>query len=580
MLFASIILTYKYSRPLLILLHFLPLHLYTCTMYTTAAALLAALAVGSASETRLVVEQVQAYKKLLGTDRLTEEGFRKIFKLHDSDSICENACHRFLENLIANKAEGMEWSRLEELMDEIYGGTISNDPYQPQEVHLSLTGSLSEMKVMWASGDGLEAPFVEYTSSANEWSDATTLTEAATTDTYTVPQNWYKTFAGVIYEANMIELTPGKTSYKYRVGGYDPVNATMRRSKDFTFSSAPVPEADKKTTFATFGDQGTFMLLGFSTTNKLIELQDELGIDAVMYAGDLAYAGLSGDLTPFNGVDEDDEFGHIWDLWAIQNEPVAATRPFMTCPGNHERFYNWTAFEHRYKMPQNGYKNFWFSYDYGNVHQISLSTEHCFDAGCEQMAWLEANLEAAVANRATVPWIVINMHRPMYASELDMNIDNAYRLGVEPLAIKYDVDLVFQGHLHAYERIHPVNDKVVSVYPTAYDTESGPVDMYHSEGKGPVYVVQGNTGAMQFERWEYPKPDFSAVRFANGFIPPRDKFSVEGAHALKGLILESNYTDTFGFGIATFANTTHFHYSNIAVTGTIGVDEFWIVKRE
>lgn len=251
----------------------------------------------------------------------------------------------------------------------------------------------------------------------------------------------------------------------------------------------------------------------------------------------------------------------------------------MTCPGNHESFYNWTAFNHRFKMPKNGNGNFWFSYDYGNVHQVSVSTEHCFEAGCEQMVWLEKDLQAAVANRATVPWIVINMHRPMYASEDGMNLDNEFRLGVEPLALKYDVDVIFQGHLHAYERIHPVNNKVVTVQPNHFLSDHGLVDMYHSEGKGPVYVVQGNTGAMQFERWMNPKPDFSAVRFANGYIPPRDHFSPDGSAALKGLILKSNYTDTFGFGVATFANSTHLHYSNIPVTGDIGVDEFWVVKR-
>ena len=53
------------------------------------------------------------------------------------------------------------------------------------------------------------------------------------------------------------------------------------------------------------------MLLGFATTNKLIELQDKLGVDVVHYAGDLCYAGLSGDLTPFNNKTEDDEFGHV-----------------------------------------------------------------------------------------------------------------------------------------------------------------------------------------------------------------------------------------------------------------------------
>ncbi len=53
------------------------------------------------------------------------------------------------------------------------------------------------------------------------------------------------------------------------------------------------------------------MILGFASSKKMIELQDELEIDAVMYAGDLCYAGLSGDLTPNNNVTEDDEFGHV-----------------------------------------------------------------------------------------------------------------------------------------------------------------------------------------------------------------------------------------------------------------------------
>ena len=40
------------------------------------------------------------------------------------------------------------------------------------------------------------------------------------------------------------------------------------------------------------------------------------------------------------------------------------------------------------------------------------------------------------------------------------------------------------------------------------------------------------------------------------------------------------YSDTFGFGMVTFANATHMQYRNIPVTGTIGYDEFWIVKNE
>ena len=222
-------------------------------MLYSVAALLGVLATSSASSSsRLVSEQVQAYRKLIGTERLTAEGFRKIFKYHDDDSVCAHACGRHLEKLINDHA-GMEWTRLEELIDSIYGDAISNDPFQPQEVHLALTGSLGEMKVIWASMDGLQNPFVEY-APADDESDTWT-SQPATTDTYTVPQNWYPAFAGVIYEANMVDLVPGKKAYKYRVGGLDAVNNVVRRSKDFTFSSAPEPAPDQKTTFATFGDQ-------------------------------------------------------------------------------------------------------------------------------------------------------------------------------------------------------------------------------------------------------------------------------------------------------------------------------------
>lgn len=103
--------------------------------------------------------------------------------------------------------------------------------------------------------DNLVDPFVEYTADLDNWSDENTMKASAVNYTYTVPQNWYPIFAGVIYEADMVGLTPGKTPYRYRVGGYDPVNATIRRSQDFSFASAPTANPDQNTKFAMFGDQ-------------------------------------------------------------------------------------------------------------------------------------------------------------------------------------------------------------------------------------------------------------------------------------------------------------------------------------
>lgn len=87
-------------------------------------------------------------------------------------------------------------------------------------------------------------------------------------------------------------------------------------------------------------------------------------------------------------------------------------------------------------------------------------------------------------------------------------------------------------------------------------------------------------GAMQDTLWVHPKPDWSALRFSNGFIPSDEHPGPVDSHSIgvEGLILSSNYTDTFGIGIITFANSTHLLYSCKPITGDIGTDNFWIVR--
>lgn len=127
-----------------------------------------------------------------------------------------------------------------------------------------------------------------------------------------------------------------------------------------------------------------------------------------------SYAGTDTNI-PFLNITNKDECEWIWDLWGQQIEPLAAHMPYMTGVGNHEVFYNWTAFTHRYHMPtqDGGNGNFWFSYDYGSVHFTSLSTEQPYTPGSPQWLWAQQDLRKAVANRANVPWIVVTGHRPM-----------------------------------------------------------------------------------------------------------------------------------------------------------------------
>jgi len=238
----------------------------------------------------------------------------------------------------------------------------------------------------------------------------------------------------------------------------------------------------------------------------------------------------------------------------------------------------------------------------------SISSEHDLDPGSPQITFLEAALKAAVANRATVPWIVLSLHKPLYTTCNDYN--GGYADKLESYVLEYDVDVVISGHLHGYERVHPVKAGEVTVMPVKGNTiETRRTDMYYSLGKGPVHVMTGHAGGMQVERWTQPAPAWSAFRMANGYVVPNrtdDKLfdpSSPSYMTIDGLKVDIsdestltadqiptfplqvpqndlfNYTDTYGFSMITSWNSTHLYFHTYSDTdSTKASDEFWIVK--
>ena len=51
----------------------------------------------------------------------------------------------------------------------------------------------------------------------------------------------------------------------------------------------------------------------------------------------------------------------------------------------------------------------------GNIHVLSMSTEHDHSPTSPQWAWIKADLEAV--NRTRTPWLLVTSHRPMYGSD-------------------------------------------------------------------------------------------------------------------------------------------------------------------
>jgi hypothetical protein len=77
--------------------------------------------------------------------------------------------------------------------------------------------------------------------------------------------------------------------------------------------------------------------------------------------------------------------------------------------------------------------------------------------GTAQYEFVEQTLQRV--DRARTPWVIVGTHGNLYSTYRGhFKGLECFRLAYEPLFLKYGVDLVLNGHTHAYERFHPSAD--------------------------------------------------------------------------------------------------------------------------
>jgi hypothetical protein len=131
----------------------------------------------------------------------------------------------------------------------------------------------------------------------------------------------------------------------------------------------------------------------------------------------------------------------------------------------------------------------YYSYNYSSVHFLVLDKNQTHTVGSAQYNFAQNDLAAARQN-PSINWIVAYFHEPMYTSENNgspgVNKNHTdMRDAFQPLFDQYKVDLVLQGHVHAYERMKPMNyDAQIT------DNTNGP----YTDPIGQVYVTVGTGG--------------------------------------------------------------------------------------
>ncbi|XP_041468978.1 acid phosphatase type 7-like [Lytechinus variegatus] len=411
--------------------------------------------------------------------------------------------------------------------DDVLLSLAAGDPVfktQPEQIHISATGDVTEMTVTWSTFNQTKQSVVYFGLSLGNLSSVAKGSATKFVDEGPERHTQY------IHRVKLTSLKPG-TLYTYRCGS-DEGWSSLLTFKTLQAGAAWSP------TFAVYGDMGN------DNAQSLARLQigaQNREYDAILHVGDFAY-----DFSFNNGA--------IGDEFMRQIESVAGYVPYMTCPGNHEFHYNFSHYKNRFTMPRfEDTQNLWYSWNVGPAHIISFSTEVYFYVYyglhliVNQFNWLKADLLEAnkPENRKERPWIITMGHRPAYCTNNDADDctknEGIIRSAVEELFYNNGVDVEFWAHEHSYERLWPVYNR--KVY-------NGSLSEPYTNPKAPVHIITGSAGCRE----------------------RRDPFSnTEPWDAFR--------SNDYGYTKMHIINTTHIDFEQISDDkGGAVIDSFTLIK--
>jgi predicted phosphodiesterase len=189
-----------------------------------------------------------------------------------------------------------------------------------------------------------------------------------------------------------------------------------------------LPLAQDSTRFAVLGDTGTGDKPQYEIGRRLEEFRRRINFSFAIMVGDNIY-----------GSERPQDFQKKFEL---PYKPLLdAGVTFYAALGNHDdpnqRFYK----------PFNMHGERFYTFKKGNIEFFVLDSNYM---DRKQLDWFERALRESRSD-----WKMAYFHHPLYSSGDAHGSEVDLRTLLEPLFLKYGMDVVFAGHEHFYERVKP-----------------------------------------------------------------------------------------------------------------------------
>ncbi|XP_076957030.1 bifunctional purple acid phosphatase 26-like [Bidens hawaiensis] len=381
-----------------------------------------------------------------------------------------------------------EWPSVDIPLDnEVF--VVPNGYNAPEQVHIT-QGDYDGKAVIiiWVTPNEPGSNQVRYGKSEKQYE----FTAEGTVKQYT----FYNYTSGYIHQCLVNDLEYD-TKYYYEIG-------EGASARSFWFQTPPAIDPNAAYKFGIIGDLG-------QTYNSLSTLEHyiESGAQTVLHVGDLSYA----DRYTYH------DMGVRWDSYGRFVEKVQAYQPWIWTVGNHEIEYMpymnevvpFKQYLYRYPTPYAASESsspLWYAVRRASAHIIVLSSYSPFVKYTPQYIWLEAELKKV--DREETPWLIVIMHTPIYNSNSAHYMEGeSMRAAFESWFVEYNVDVIFAGHVHAYERSYRISNIQYNI--------TGGISYPVPDKFAPVYITVGDGGNQEglASRFNDPQPDYSAFREAS-----------------------------------------------------------------